>query len=114
VSKLLKITARDNLEDGEFLVGYNSLFMVGDEELKGITKADIRFRPDEAVKAKLELFVDVDLDGVVIDQPKQKSNKLTMRVDVTHQVSDMVFDALYRERWENSVNRAYFELKELR
>ena len=115
MSKLLTIKAREPLDDGGFLTGYNSLFMVGDEEVSGITKADIRFRPGEIVTAKLELYVNVDLDGVEIDPPKP--GKLTwtgiyrgVKMDVTSTLSETAFNMMHRERWENSVNRAYHEL----
>ncbi len=52
----LTLKPREDLEDGQFLTGYNTKVMIGDRELYGVASVDIAYRPDDVVKATVELF----------------------------------------------------------
>jgi hypothetical protein len=119
--KPLTISAREPLKDGEFLTGYNSVFRVGDEELTGIVKADIHFRPGEIVTANLEFYLtDDSLSGIEIAPETQPETQLETQpeptakqvlMDIQYDIDEMVFNVAYRKQWERSVNRAYFALR---
>jgi len=55
MKKSLTIGAKEPLKDGEFLTGHNTSIRWGDDELHGVNAIDIRYRPDDVVRAEVHM-----------------------------------------------------------
>ena len=75
----LTLKPREDLGE-EFLSGFNTAVMIGDEELKGVRSVDIRYRPDDIVIAEVHLYcVEKEITGahpvVVMAHPQTGEDK---------------------------------------
>ena len=52
----LTIKPKEDLKEGEFLTGYNTKIMIGDQELYGVSAVDISYRPDEMVVGLVRMY----------------------------------------------------------
>jgi len=53
---LLKIVRRPGRDDDRYLTGYNTMVMIGDQELQGVSAVTVYYRPDDVVWAEISLF----------------------------------------------------------
>lgn len=60
----LTLLPRKDLKEGEFLTGFNTKVMIGDQELLGVASVDIRYRPCDAVIAEVVMYtVEKEITG---------------------------------------------------
>ena len=52
----LTIRPKEDLKEGEFLTGYNTEILIGDQVLYGVSAVDISYRPDEMVIGTVRMY----------------------------------------------------------